>query len=70
MNIKPATMRRIQNRAYCRAADLAKIHAEHWEAEAGTGNNVGAPGEWSAKGKAGYWRIIEKAFRDLAQDGT
>ena len=65
MNIKPATVRRIEKRAYNRAADLAKSYAEHWEAEARTGKNVAAPGDWTAKLKAGHWRIIEKEIRAL-----
>lgn len=62
----PATIRRAEDDAYHRAADLAKSYAEHWEAEARIGKDIAAPGDWSAKLKAGHWRIIEKEIRDLA----
>jgi hypothetical protein len=62
--------REIEHRAYDRAADLAKEYAEHWEAQARTGKDVAAPGDWTAKLKAGHWRIIEKEIRGLAKEPT
>jgi hypothetical protein len=61
--------REIERRAYDRAADLAKGYAEHWEVQART-LDVAAPGDWSAKLKAGHWRIIEKEIRALAKEPT
>jgi hypothetical protein len=61
--------RDIEHRAYRRAADLAKGYAEHWEAQARTGNvDVAAPGTWWAKLSAGHWRIIEKEIRALTNE--
>jgi hypothetical protein len=58
--------REIEQRAYHRAADLAKDYAEHWEAEARVTEKVDH-GDWSAAIKAGHWRILEKTIRDLAR---
>jgi hypothetical protein len=66
MNLRPATIRRIEQRAFNRAADLAKSYAEHWEREASTAKRRQVADDWSAAIKAGHWRIIEKAIRDLA----
>jgi hypothetical protein len=69
MNISPQTRRRIERAAYNHAADVAKSYAEHWEAEARDKKRRGRPllQDWTAKIKAGHWRILEQTIRDLAQ---
>jgi hypothetical protein len=64
-----AAIRRAKRHAYHRAADLAKSYAGHWEAAARAKQRRGRPllQEWTAELKAGHWRIIEKAIRDLAR---
>jgi hypothetical protein len=57
----------IEQRAYHRAADLAKSYAEHWDAEARVTEKVDPDDDWSATIKAGHWRILEKTIRDLAR---
>ena len=69
MNLRSATIRRIEQRAFNRAADLAKSYAEHWEREASTAKRRQVEDDaddWSSAIKAGHWHIIEKAIRDLA----
>ena len=58
-----------EQRAYHRAADLAKSHADHWEREIDKDRyRDGRSRDWSAKIKAGHWRIIEREIRALAGD--
>jgi hypothetical protein len=56
--------REIEQRAYHRAADLAKSYAEHWE---GAAKDPTDEERSLASLKAGHWRIPEKTIRDLAQ---
>ena len=61
--------REIERRAYNRAADLAKGYAEHWEGKIAAERHFdGRSRDWSAKEKAGHWRIIEKEIRALADE--
>jgi hypothetical protein len=63
-----AASQQIENAAYNRAADLAKSYAEHWQRQvANDRHRDGRSRDWSAKIKAGHWRIIEKEIRDLAR---
>jgi hypothetical protein len=67
--VSAATIQRVQHHAYHHAADLAKSHAEHYEAEARTTPHKRRrvkDDDWSAEIKAGHWRIIEKEIRALA----
>ena len=66
MNIKPATMRRIEKRAYSRAADLAKTHAEHWEYVAAKQLRQRPAMTIGMQKPTGHWRILEKEIRALA----
>src|SRR6202040_4002334 len=63
MNIKPATMRRIEKRAYSRAADLAKTHAEHWEYVAAKQLRQRPAMTIGMQKPTGHWRILEKEIR-------
>jgi hypothetical protein len=47
--------------------EIAKSYAEPWEREARTGTDEHEAG-FSARLKAGHWRIIEKEIRALALD--
>jgi hypothetical protein len=68
--------RDIERRAYDRAADLAKAHAEHWEDEetrAEKENSKYPVSEAEAERasmKAGHWRIIETEIRGLALESN
>jgi hypothetical protein len=62
--------RDIENAAYNRAADLAKSYAEHWEREAAAAKHDGRSSKFPDALKAGHWRIIEKAIRGLALQGS
>ena len=55
-------IRRIEQRAYNHAANIAKIYAEIWQAEA---NSTTDDDRRLALLKAGHWRLIEKAIREL-----
>jgi hypothetical protein len=64
MNISQRTRTAIEKRAYNRAADLAKSYADQCEREART--TTAKIDRDLAELKAGHWRIIETAIRDLA----
>jgi hypothetical protein len=69
-SVSGATIERVEHDAYDRAANVAKSHAEHYEAEARTTKHTRRRlkgDDWSAEMKAGHWRIIEKEIRGLAR---